>query len=99
MKLHALLGQHLLNEPEVSAGLAFNEAQRKEFGLRAMLPPCVTNMELNLTRIRRQLDCIENPLDKYIFLMALQVRSWQLYNINFALRSAFDGNAMMRRYG
>jgi hypothetical protein len=73
MRTPPLIGCNLLNHPEASMGLAFSESQRKEFGLRGMLPPCISNMELNLARVRHQFDDIENPLDKYIYLMSLQV--------------------------
>lgn len=77
-----LRGYDLLRNSEMCASLgAYSHEDRIKNGLRGMLPPKTTDMDLNLARIRLQFNLVEKPLDKYIYLMALQVFFFQLCNI------------------
>ena len=67
-----LSGYELLNDPLLNKGTAFSDAERDEFELHGLLPPYVTNLDL---QVERQLDAlreIDTDLRKYVFLRGLQ---------------------------
>lgn len=66
-------GLRVLRNPTQNLGLLMDKAQRAELGLLGVLPPVVSTMEVELARIRFQFDRIQKPLDKYTYLMGLQV--------------------------
>jgi malate dehydrogenase (oxaloacetate-decarboxylating) len=68
----ALGGYELLNDPLLNKGTAFTEAERDAFDLHGLLPPYVTNLDL---QVERRLDAFRglgSDLQKYVLLRGLQ---------------------------
>src|SRR5271166_6159080 len=68
----ALSGYELLNDPLLNKGTAFSDAERDEFELHGLLPPYVTNLDLQVERRLDALREIDTDLRKYVFLRGLQ---------------------------
>ena len=47
-------GYELLHNPRLNKGTAFTEAERRKYRLEGLLPPSVTNIELQAARRQRQ---------------------------------------------
>ena len=47
---HPLRGYALLHNPRLNKGTAFTEAERRAYGLEGLLPPAVTNIDLQVAR-------------------------------------------------
>ena len=54
-------------------GAGFTKDERKALGLRGLVPPRVFTLEEQVARTRVQFNALTVPLDKYKFLMDLQV--------------------------
>jgi malate dehydrogenase (oxaloacetate-decarboxylating) len=68
----ALSGYELLNDPLLSKGTAFTDAEREEFELHGLLPPHVATLDW---QVKRRLDAFRglgSDLERYIFLRGLQ---------------------------
>lgn len=76
MKEH---GYELLKNSLLNKGTAFTEQERKEYGLEGYLPIGIDNEEVQLQRVKGQLDLIDDDLNKYIYLMHLQDRNETLF--------------------
>lgn len=72
-------GHALLNNPLLNKGTGFPEAERDAFGLRGLLPPRVFTLEEQLKRALLNFRRMTDPLDKYVFLTALQNRNEVLF--------------------
>ncbi|MDE1972211.1 MAG: NAD-dependent malic enzyme [Hyphomicrobiales bacterium] len=65
-------GYELLNDPLLNKGTAFTEAERDEFDLHGLLPPYVTNLDLQVDRRLEAFRAIDADLQKYVFLRGTQ---------------------------
>ncbi len=74
-----LTGADLLRSSKYNKSTAFTEEERDTYKLRGLLPANVGSMETQLTRVLENLRRKENPLEKYIFLSALQDRNERLF--------------------
>ena len=72
-------GHVLLDTPLVNKGEAFSEEERSELGLHGLLPPDVLDMETQLQRVDQAIAKKPTPLEKYIYLRALQDTNEVLY--------------------
>eukprot|EP00294_Goniomonas_avonlea_P016017 CAMPEP_0114548656 /NCGR_PEP_ID=MMETSP0114-20121206/5100_1 /TAXON_ID=31324 /ORGANISM="Goniomonas sp, Strain m" /LENGTH=564 /DNA_ID=CAMNT_0001733265 /DNA_START=37 /DNA_END=1731 /DNA_ORIENTATION=+ len=72
-------GVTLLRDPLRNKGSAFTPEERVALGLRGLLPPAVTTIEQQLSRIMANLHLRPCPLDKYTYLMDLQDRNETLF--------------------
>lgn len=72
-------GVTLLYDPHWNKGTAFTEAEREALGLRGLLPPRVLTQEQQLVRVLENFRGKESPLEKYIYLAALQDRNERLF--------------------
>lgn len=72
-------GVDLFHDPLQNRGSAFTETQRQEFGLEGLLPSAVDALEIQIARIRLQLDSLDSDLQKYILLSDLQARNQTLF--------------------
>jgi hypothetical protein len=63
----------LLQNPQTNHGTAFTESERAKLKLNGLLPPRVFSIEQQAARVMHQFEQIQRPLDRYSFLMALQV--------------------------
>nr|CAG4714842.1 unnamed protein product [Naegleria fowleri] len=68
-----------LHSAALNKDTAFTLEDRKKFGLRGLLPPRVETITHQLVRALRQFRSFKNPLDKYIYLMSLQMRNQTLF--------------------
>ena len=72
-------GFDLLQDPTLNKGTAFSEAERDALGLRGLLPPRVASLDEQVLRVLDALARKTDPLEKYIYLMALQDRNETLF--------------------
>ncbi len=70
---HGTSGFALLHNPALNRGLAFTAKEREAHGLLGLLPPAVFTLDLLLEQARWQFERMQRPLDKYCYLMAMQV--------------------------
>ena len=75
-----LRGIELLRNPALNKGTAFTEAERDALGLRGLLPPRVCTPEEQAARVMENLRGKTAPIEKYIFLAALQARNETLFH-------------------
>lgn len=61
------------------SGTAFSIAERERLSIRGLVPPRCQEMDKQLLRIKRNLDALETPLSKFVFLSALQDRNETLF--------------------
>ncbi len=66
-------------DPRRNKGTAFTEAEREALGLRGLLPPRVTVIAEQVARVLGALARKPSPIEKYIYLMALQDRNETLF--------------------
>ena len=72
-------GASILQDSRFNRSTAFNEAERDLLGLTGLLPPGVDTMELQLQRVRLQLDAKTTDIERYIFLGQLHDHVERLY--------------------
>src|SRR6202011_1878119 len=74
-----LRGYALLHNPRLNKGTAFTEAERRAYGLEGLLPPAVTNIDLQVARRHAEIANLDNDLQKYLVLSDLQARNETLF--------------------
>ena len=67
-----LTGNARLRNPRYNKGTAFSHEEREKYKLDGLLPVHVESMETQIHRINGQLENIETPINKYIYLSQLQ---------------------------
>ena len=72
-------GADPLRNPALNKGTAFTVVERDALGLHGLLPPRVCTLEEQIVRALENLRRKESPLEKYIFLTALQGRNQTLF--------------------
>jgi len=72
-------GKALLLNPFTNKGSAFTARERDELGLNGLLPPVISTMEQQLARVYENFKAKQTPIEKYIYLSALQDRNETLY--------------------
>jgi malate dehydrogenase (oxaloacetate-decarboxylating)(NADP+) len=72
-------GVALLRDPALNKGGAFTEEEREILGLRGLLPPMVTPMEVQIMRVLENFRRKPNDIEKYIFMISLQDRNKTLF--------------------
>src|SRR5246127_5433150 len=73
------IGYDVLRNPRLNKGTAFTEAQRRAYGLEGLLPPAVTNIELQVARRHAEIANLDDDLQKYLVLSDLQARNETLF--------------------
>ena len=68
-----------LLSPRLNKGTAFTLQERAELGLEGLLPDAVTDVDMQMDRLRAQMSRIATPLEKYIYLSELQDRNERLF--------------------
>jgi malate dehydrogenase (oxaloacetate-decarboxylating)(NADP+) len=76
---HPLRGYGLLHNPRLNKGTAFTEAERRAYGLEGLLPPAVTNIDLQVARRHAEIANLDSDLQKYLVLSDLQARNETLF--------------------
>ena len=64
-------GYSMLRNPRYNKGTAFTREEREKYGLLGMLPDKIETIETQIMRVQEQLNNLEKPLNKYIYLMQL----------------------------
>ena len=70
---------HFCHNPRLNKGTAFTEAERRAYGLEGLLPPAVTNTELQVARRHAEIANLDDDLQKYLVLSDLQARNETLF--------------------
>lgn len=72
-------GPALLETPLLNKGSAFSESERKSFNLLGLLPPRYENIEEQVERAYKQYCGFISPLNKHIYLRAIQDNNETLF--------------------
>jgi malic enzyme len=72
-------GAALLADPLTNKGTAFPAAERDALDLDGLLPPAVCSMAQQLDRVYQSFQSKQTPLERYIYLAALQDRNETLF--------------------
>lgn len=74
-----LRGHELLRHPMLNKGTAFTPEEREEFHLLGLLPSDINTMERQIQRASAAIRRLEDPLEKYGYLVTLQNRNEHLF--------------------
>jgi malate dehydrogenase (oxaloacetate-decarboxylating)(NADP+) len=74
-----LTGYQLLHSPHSNKGTAFTLEERRKYGLEGLLPPAVTNIDLQIARRHAEIANLDDDLQKYLVLSDLQARNETLF--------------------
>jgi len=66
-----LKGYSFLYNPRKNKGTAFNKNERQKFGLMGILPDAIESMETQIMRVQEQIENLNRPINKYIYLIGL----------------------------
>ena len=72
-------GTALLHHPLLNKGTAFDAEERDAFGLEGLLPSAISDLSVQVTRNYESIVRKEDPLERYIGLIALQDRNEPLF--------------------
>ena len=75
-----LRGWQLLSNSRLNKGTAFSPDERDDLGIEGLLPPHVATLPEQLERVYQSLLDFEEPLERYIYLRALQDRNETLFH-------------------
>ena len=73
------IGYDVLRDPRLNKGTAFTDAERRKYHLEGLLPPAVTNIELQAARRHTEIASLGDDLQKYLVLSDLQARNETLF--------------------
>src|SRR5262252_1804016 len=73
------VGYDVLHNPRLNKGTAFTQEERRKYRLEGLLPPAVTNMELQAARRHTEIANLADDLQKYLVLSDLQARNETLF--------------------
>ena len=74
-----LSGALLLRDPRENRGTAFTTAERRSLKIEGMLPPVPATLEIQVSRVRAQLEIADTDLLRYLLLSDLQTRNEVLF--------------------
>ena len=74
-----LSGALLLRDPRENRGTAFTIAERQSLKIEGMLPPVPATLEIQVSRVRTQLEIADTDLLRYLLLSDLQTRNETLF--------------------
>jgi len=73
------IGKELMRNPRYNKGTAFSQEEREKYGLEGLLPINIETVEIQISRVMRQLKEYKTPIEKYIYLSQLQDINETLY--------------------
>jgi malate dehydrogenase (oxaloacetate-decarboxylating)(NADP+) len=73
------VGYDVLRNPRLNKGTAFTVEERRKYRLEGLLPPAVSNMELQAARRHTEIASLGDDLQKYLVLSDLQARNETLF--------------------
>jgi len=77
---HSMLrGIDYIRDPHLNKGMAFSLEERQTLCIHGLLPPVFRKQEEQIRILRKNLDTMTEPLNKYIFLSGLQDRHEKLF--------------------
>ena len=77
--MQELTGYARMRDPRHFKGTAYSSEEREKYKLEGLLPAMVESMETQILRVNEQLENIELPINKYIYLSSLQDRNEVLF--------------------
>ena len=66
-----LKGYSFLYNPRANKGTAFTKNERQKYGLTGILPDVIESMETQIMRVQEQIENLNKPINKYIYLTGL----------------------------
>ena len=72
-------GPELLRDPALNKGTAFTPEEREALGLTGLLPPRISTLDEQVSRVAESFRAEATPLGRYIYLRALQDRNETLF--------------------
>jgi len=79
MNMRNLHGKALLVDPALTKSTAFTREERKQYGLRGLIPYDVADINKQIARVLGSMRCKSSDIEKYIFLNALLERNQRLF--------------------
>jgi malate dehydrogenase (oxaloacetate-decarboxylating)(NADP+) len=73
------IGYDVLRDPRLNKGTAFTVEERRKYRLEGLLPPAVSNIELQEARRHTEIANLGDDLQKYLVLSDLQARNETLF--------------------
>lgn len=74
-----LRGSSVINQPVVNKGTSFTDEERQELGLDGLLPEEIATLPVQIKRAYKGFLLHESPIQKHIYLRALQDRNETLF--------------------
>ena len=69
--MQELKAYSLLYNPRKNKGTAFTKQERLKYGLNGILPDVIESMETQIMRVQEQIENLNKPINKYIYLTGL----------------------------